>query len=130
MSKLFEKVLREASLMDELRYKNSPEGLAADPEYARKREEYLAKKRKTDAKKAAAASERASNKAITFTYNQLAKMVPDGEEPKFVKTRVPNVYDIKIGDKLYKKVSKFGAKIEKFRLVESSSIVESFLQKV
>jgi hypothetical protein len=86
-----------------------------DPEFQAARANYLKKKQ---AKASAAAARKADRKENEFTFNQLAKMVPDGVEPEFVPTRTPFIYDIRIGDKLYKRISRPDAKIERYRLVE------------
>jgi hypothetical protein len=89
---------------------------ANSPEFAAKKKAYLEKKSLRAAAKAKA-------KENTYTFNQLAMMVPEGEEPEFIETRVPFEYDIRIGDKLYKKISSPSGKRDKFRLVEGASFL-------
>jgi hypothetical protein len=97
-------------LMDELKARNDT------PEMKAAREKYLATKKAKEMKTAARKADRKENE---FTFNQLAKMVPDGEEAEFVKTRTPFVFDIIVAGKRYKRISRPDAKIEKYRLVEA-----------
>ncbi|MDR0676473.1 MAG: hypothetical protein LBF97_05490, partial [Elusimicrobiota bacterium] len=106
-------------IFDDIRARNTPEGLAADPGYKARRDAYLARKKKATKEKTV------ENKNI-FTFNQVAKMLPDGMEPEFIETKIPFEYDIKIGDKLFKKISGPSSKIEKYKLIENSQFEEIY----
>jgi hypothetical protein len=102
---IYEKSIKEG-LIDDARER------AKDPVF---RAKMMAKRAALEQRKA----DREERKKRIFTFNQIARMMPDGVEPEFLETRTPFVFDIKIGDKIFKKISRPGAKIEKYILRET-----------